>query len=54
MPKSKQEKNAMLLGVLVCVLTLAFIPPAYNPVNMIADLIKGMGKKKTDGLTERR
>lgn len=56
MPKSKQEKNAMLIGGIITILGLAFIPPQYNPVTMIADVIKNLfnPKSKEGGDANRR
>ena len=38
----KKETKNYLLGAVVAVIALAFIPGQYNPVNYIKDMISGV------------
>jgi len=43
---NKQAKNGLIWGSLGTIVILALVPPAYNPVTMLADIFKSFFKDK--------
>jgi hypothetical protein len=44
--QNKQAKSGLIWGSLGTIIILALVPPAYNPVTMLADIFKGFFKDK--------